>query len=133
MTRRRREGLLGVAAASARTDHRLVAMEVDLGLQLVPQLVVGRSFHVPTQQLDLLDSETRVKEVYIRDIRLGLSGQLQAVFTPTHAKQSFKTRVWFYRKPVLHHMFAEEISKRPVFVLPPISVSFLSMRSSSEQ
>lgn len=48
--------LLGVAATPARSDDSLVAVQVNLCLQLVPQLVVGRAFHVPTEQLDLLDS-----------------------------------------------------------------------------
>lgn len=33
-----------------------MAMEVDLRLQLVPQLVVGGPFHVTTEELNLLHS-----------------------------------------------------------------------------
>lgn len=40
---------LGIIPTSAGTDHRLVAMEMDLCLQLVPQLVMCRSFHVTAQ------------------------------------------------------------------------------------
>ena len=46
---------LVVAAAAARPDDRFVAVEVDLGLELVPQFVVLGSPHVSTQQLDLLN------------------------------------------------------------------------------
>ena len=46
---------VGRSAATC-PDDGLVAMQVDLRLQLVPQFVVFRTFHVPSQQLDLLDS-----------------------------------------------------------------------------
>jgi len=42
-------------ASPARTDDGLVTVQVDLGLELVPELVVLGSLHVPPQELDLLD------------------------------------------------------------------------------
>lgn len=47
---------LGIVAASTRSDDGLMAMEVDLCFQLVPQLVVGGAFHVTTEELNLLHS-----------------------------------------------------------------------------
>lgn len=47
---------LGVVAAPARPDDGLVAMEVDLGFQLIPQLVVRGPLHVAAEQLNLLHS-----------------------------------------------------------------------------
>lgn len=53
----RRHGyLFGGGPAAACPDDRLVSMQVDLGLELVPQLVVFRPAQITTQQLDLLDS-----------------------------------------------------------------------------
>lgn len=46
MTDRRRNRSLGIVAASTCSNDGLVAMEVDLCFQLVPQLVVGGAFHV---------------------------------------------------------------------------------------
>jgi len=43
-------------SSSARPHHRLMSMQMDLSLQLVPQLVMLWALHATTQQLDLLDS-----------------------------------------------------------------------------
>lgn len=44
-----------IIATPTRSNDGLVAVKVYFCLQLIPQLVVSRSFHVPAQQLNLLD------------------------------------------------------------------------------
>ena len=70
------KALLLVGAPPTRPDDRLVSVQVDLSLQLVPQLVVFSALHVPPQQLDLLDPETRFKSIRTFQIP-GLSGIFQ--------------------------------------------------------
>lgn len=41
---------------AARADHRLVALQQDLGLELAPQLVANVRLHVAAEQLQLLDA-----------------------------------------------------------------------------
>jgi len=43
-------------AAAARPHNSLVSVKMNLSLELVPQLVMLRTFHPATQQLDLLYS-----------------------------------------------------------------------------
>lgn len=56
------EFFLAVGPSSARSDDCLVAMKMNLCLQLVPQFVMLRTSHVSTQQLYLLYSETQLTD-----------------------------------------------------------------------
>lgn len=62
MTDGRRKRPLGIIAASTRSDDGLVAMEVYLCFQLIPQLVVRRPLHVAAEELNLLHSAKRTNQ-----------------------------------------------------------------------
>lgn len=70
MTDGRRKRPLGIIAASTCSDDSLVAMEVYLCFQLVPQLVVRRPLHVAAEQLNLLHSLKRTNQAICTRFRL---------------------------------------------------------------